>query len=111
MPETTYWVRVARVDEVAEGQIHPIEVNDEQLVLTRLNGELHALAGICTHEYAELSDGEIEEETIWCPLHSSGFNLRTGAVTNLPAVLPVSVFEVMVEGGDIFVSEHPKDVA
>lgn len=111
MPETTFWVRVARADEIAEGEIVPFEVNDEQRVLTRLNGELHALAGICTHEYAELSDGEIEEETIWCPLHSSGFNLRTGAVTNLPAVHPVPVYEVMVEGGDIFVSADPKDAA
>ena len=102
------YVQVMAADEVADEMIYPFAVDDEERVLTRVEGEIYALQGICTHEYAELAEGEVEEDTLWCPLHSSGFNVRTGEATNLPAVIPLRTYEVKILDGQVYVSREAK---
>jgi 3-phenylpropionate/trans-cinnamate dioxygenase ferredoxin subunit len=38
-----------------------------------------------------------------CPQHGSRFNLVTGKVTGLPAVIPATTYPVTVDGQDVFV--------
>ena len=38
-----------------------------------------------------------------CPQHGSRFNLQTGKVTGLPAVIPAHTYPVTVEDGDVYV--------
>ncbi|MDI3340273.1 MAG: non-heme iron oxygenase ferredoxin subunit [Sphaerobacter sp.] len=102
------YVRVMPVDEIAEAEIYEFEVDGEPRILTRVGDEIFACDGICTHEYAELAEGEIEDHVVYCPLHGSGFDLRTGAVTSLPAVTPLPIYDVKIEGGQVFVSRRPR---
>jgi nitrite reductase/ring-hydroxylating ferredoxin subunit len=102
------YVWVMQADEVDEEVIYPFAVDGEERILVRVGDSFFALDGICTHEYAELAEGELEGETIWCPLHSSGFNVRNGAVTNLPAAIPLTIYDVQVEDGALYVSREPK---
>jgi 3-phenylpropionate/trans-cinnamate dioxygenase ferredoxin component len=101
------YVEVMPADMVEEGEMYPFDVDDEQLMLAKVDGEIHALSGICTHEYAELWEGDIEDDTIWCPLHSSGFNVKSGAATNFPAVIPLPVYDVQIVDGTVYVSREP----
>lgn len=103
------YVWAISLDDVEEGGIYPFAVDGEDRVITMTDGEIFALEGICTHEYAELWDGEVEEETLWCPLHSSGFNVRTGKATNLPAVIALKTYDVRIEDGTVYVSREPKN--
>jgi 3-phenylpropionate/trans-cinnamate dioxygenase ferredoxin subunit len=50
-----------------------------------------------------LSGGELFGLDVECPQHGSRFNLQTGAVTGLPAVIPTKVYPVTVEDGEVFV--------
>lgn len=109
MAEIEGFVRVIPAAEIDEGAIVPFEVDEQERILTKVEGRIYALDGICTHEYAELADGEVEDRTIWCPLHSSGFNVETGKATNLPAVLPLATYEVRIEDGDVYVSIEPRE--
>lgn len=101
------YVEVMPASMLEEGEMYPFEIDGEELMLAMVDGEIHALSGICTHEYAELWEGDIEDDTIWCPLHSSGFNVVSGAATNLPAVIPLPVYDVKIEDGTVFVSRKP----
>lgn len=96
-------------DEIAEGEMQVFEVDGDPRILTRLDGCIYALDGICTHEYAELIDGEIDEGCIYCPLHGSGFDIRTGKVMNLPAVVALPVYQVEVIDGKVYVSLDPRE--
>ena len=68
------------------------------------DGELHAISDICSHGAVSLSDGEVEDCSIECWLHGSRFDLRTGEPTGLPAIIPIAVYPVKIDGGDVFVS-------
>lgn len=52
---------------------------NKKLLIAKINGKLYATDVICTHAYAELSDGFLNEEdkTVTCPLHLSAFDLKS----------------------------------
>ena len=52
-----------------------------------------------------MEDGEVVDCQIECPRHGARFDIRTGAVTRLPATDPIPVFKVKIEDGIIFVEE------
>ena len=58
---------------------------------------------MCTHEEFLLSQGELFGFDVECPQHGSRFNLKTGLVTGLPAVVPAKTYPVTIEGSDLFV--------
>jgi 3-phenylpropionate/trans-cinnamate dioxygenase ferredoxin component len=67
------------------------------------DGGFYALNDVCTHEEFSLCDGELWGMDVECPQHGSRFNLQTGKVTGLPAVIPAQTYPVSVEGGDVYV--------
>lgn len=89
--------------EVREGAIKGVKVGGQAVVLAREGGQLYAIGGVCTHAQALLEDGELEGWMVSCPLHNSGFDIRTGEAVRLPATEAVPVYDVKVEGGRVFV--------
>ena len=95
--------KVARVGEIAPGTARCVFVNGEAVALANVEGTFYAIGDTCSHAEASLSDGEIYEDTIMCPLHGAEFSLKTGKALTLPAFEPVPAFEVRVEDDDILV--------
>ncbi|HZU19363.1 MAG TPA: non-heme iron oxygenase ferredoxin subunit [Candidatus Dormibacteraeota bacterium] len=95
---------VAKVGELGIGTMRRISVNGEEICLAHAeDGAFYAISDVCTHEEYSLSEGELWGLEVECPAHGSRFNLRTGQVTGLPAVMPARVYEVSVEGDDVYV--------
>lgn len=82
-----------------------VHVDGKAVALANAGGQLYAVADTCTHEEASLSDGDIIGTSIECPMHGGRFDLATGAVKALPPVIPVQVYDVRVEGDDVYVRE------
>ena len=99
----TDWVRVGAVDDIKPGDVIQVEVDDEPVVVANTGSEFLATTDICSHEYVLLHDGWLEGETIECPQHGSKFDMRTGEVLNPPATQPILVYEVKVDGTDVYV--------
>ena len=98
------WVRVASVTEIAEGQVKAVRVGDREIALYHLpGGEFCSTDDVCTHEYARLSDGWLEDGCIECPLHGARFDVRTGEVLCEPADRDLEVFQTRVEGSDLLI--------
>jgi len=97
-------VRVASVGEIPEGTLKPVLVDHTEICLAHAeDGNFYAINDVCTHENFLLSGGELFELQVECPQHGSRFNLKTGAVTGLPAVIPTKVYPVEVEGEEVYV--------
>lgn len=99
---TDEWTRAASVQDVKPGEVIQVTVGDELVVLGNVDGEFLAVSDVCSHEFVLLHDGWLEGDTIECPQHGSKFSMRTGEVRNLPATQPIPVYEVRVEGDDVF---------
>ena len=67
--------------ELAEGQLKRILVEEQPVVLFRLDGTIYALGAVCTHYGAPLNEGTIVDRTIECPWHASRFALEDGRVS------------------------------
>ena len=98
------YVTVAKTDELQPGGMMYVEVGETPVCLINLNGEYHAINDTCTHEEASLSDGEIHDGEIECPLHGGAFDIRTGEPTAFPVVVPIEKYRVRVVGDEVQVS-------
>ena len=78
-------------------------VGDEPVLLSRIDGELFAVSGTCTHYGAALASGLLDEDTVRCPLHHACFSLRTGAALRAPALDPLDPWQVEVDDELVFV--------
>jgi 3-phenylpropionate/trans-cinnamate dioxygenase ferredoxin subunit len=97
------FVRVASVKELKAGEMKPVEAGGMEILLVNLGGEFYAIGNRCTHMSCLLSDGKIEGENVRCWCHGSVFNVKTGGVFEGSARKPEPVFQVRVEGGQVFV--------
>jgi nitrite reductase/ring-hydroxylating ferredoxin subunit len=98
------WVRVAAKGDVAEGKCLGVRAGGKEIAIFHLSGgEFRATDNICTHEYALLSEGWLENGCIECPLHAAQFDVRTGKALSAPADIDIAVFEVKLEGDDVLI--------
>ena len=98
------WIRIAAVGQVEEDASLALDVQGKKLALHHSEGEYFVTDNICTHQYALLSDGYLEDGCVECPLHQAQFDLRTGKALSAPATVDIQVYPVKVEGEDILVS-------
>ena len=97
-------VLVASVAEVPVDSLKKVEAGHTPVCLAHAeDGNFYALNDICTHEEFSLCEGELWGMDVECPQHGSRFNLVTGKVTGLPAVIPATTYPVIVEGQDVFI--------
>lgn len=93
------WHRVCSTADVAPGHCFRVEMDDEDIVLVNVGGEFFACSNICSHDYAELHEGEVEDEQIVCPLHLARFDVRTGEALSPPAYEALTTFPVRIVEG------------
>ncbi len=98
------FVKVAMTDEIGPGQKKVVDVDGEAVAIFNLEGTYYAIQDVCTHDGGPLVEGELIGDEIECPRHGARFDVRTGAVTRMPACEPVETYPVKVEGDQILVS-------
>jgi 3-phenylpropionate/trans-cinnamate dioxygenase ferredoxin subunit len=102
------FVTVAKVSDLVPGEMKAVRVGRRIVGLANVDGEYFAFDDTCTHEEASLTEGEIFDDVVECPLHGAAFNIRTGAVESFPATRPLPVFEVRIVGDEVQVATEPR---
>jgi len=96
---------VASLSDLGDGTVvQRVRSSGDAICLVRLNGEISALSDICTHQHFSMSLGDLfEDGTLQCAWHGTQYDCRTGEVKQAPAVSPLPVFQVRLEGEQILV--------
>ena len=94
---------VVSVSELEDRIPYPVDIGADEIAIVSMDGEIFAISNICTHEYACLSDGYVEENRIVCPLHLAEFDITTGAVIEEPAEEDLQTYSVKVVEGQVYV--------
>lgn len=106
MSETTAdetWVRVCALQDLRVDDVKAVEVNGVRVGVYRLADGCFALHDVCTHAFAHMSDGFVEDGVVECPLHQARFEIRTGKTLDDIAPADLTAYAVKVEGDDVFV--------
>lgn len=106
---TAEFVEVAREDDLVEGTMKAVQVEGRRVLLALVEGRPYAIGAICTHERANLDEGALMGHEVYCPLHFSCFDVRTGEALAPPADRSTTVYAVKIEGGSVLVSSEPVD--
>jgi 3-phenylpropionate/trans-cinnamate dioxygenase ferredoxin subunit len=97
------FVRAAAVDEIPEGMIKAFEIQHHRFVIAHAIDGFYATADECTHDGAPIADGRLKGTEIVCARHGARFDLKSGAVTAPPAIVPIDTYELKIENQDIYV--------
>lgn len=95
---------VAKTNDLQPGEMKAVRIGRQIVGLANVDGEYLAFQDTCTHEEASLTEGEIFDDVVECPLHGAAFNIRSGAVESFPATQPLPTYDVRVVGDDIQVA-------
>ena len=97
------WHKVASLAELEEEYPTAVKVGGREVALCLVAGTVFAVDNVCSHAFAHLSDGHLEEFEIMCPLHGGSFDVRTGEPVRAPCFTPIVVHECRVENGEVLV--------
>jgi 3-phenylpropionate/trans-cinnamate dioxygenase ferredoxin subunit len=91
--------------QLQDGKPLKVSLGAKDVCVARIGEEVFAVADICTHSEASLSEGDISNYKIECWLHGAEFDLRTGEALTPPAVEKLETFEVRRDGDTVTISE------
>ena len=95
-------VRVAQTSEIPSGEGRSFEVEGKTIAVFNVNGQFHAVDGVCPHRGGPLGEGYLEDRVVTCPWHGWRFDVTTGQSPVNPAA-KVPCYAVKVEGTDLLV--------
>ncbi|MGI8608151.1 MAG: Rieske 2Fe-2S domain-containing protein [Candidatus Dormibacteria bacterium] len=95
------WTDVAAEADLVDGKPLRVSAGDVPVMLLRQDGQLTALAAMCSHAGGPLDEGDLKDGCVTCPWHGSRFELADGSVQRGPASLPQPVFQTRARGGRI----------
>jgi glutamate synthase domain-containing protein 2 len=97
------FVKVCTTDEIPPNGTKIFNKNLIEFVIIDHNSKYTALYNKCPHMGGSLGDGQIDGDSIICPLHSWDFNVETGKGS--PGYEDsVPTFELKIEGNDILIN-------
>lgn len=94
--------RVARADDLWDGEMVSVNVGGVPVLLVNLGGEVRAYDDRCPHQGVSLGEGRLEGHVLKCAAHHWCFDARTGQGVN-PRRAVLRPLPVRVEGDDILV--------
>jgi nitrite reductase/ring-hydroxylating ferredoxin subunit len=99
------FVKVGSLDDFPAGSMKKIQVDDRDVLVANLLGQIYAIGDSCTHRHCSLSEGTIEGNIVICPCHEGRFDLTTGKVIASPPKSDEPSYEVKLQGSDVMLKE------
>lgn len=100
--EITNWLEACRLEELPPGGRKLVRLNNIEIALFNIQGEIYAIKNRCPHRGGPLIRGFIDPTGgIKCPMHGWRFDLRDGR-SERPA--RAAVYATKVEGGHIYLA-------
>lgn len=100
-PDQCEFVEVCAEEELSPGERLFLTVGDHDIVLLNIDEEYYAIADVCSHDDGPLGDGDVEGMEIICPRHGARFDIRSGKVLSLPAIVDIAAYPLRIVDGII----------
>jgi 3-phenylpropionate/trans-cinnamate dioxygenase ferredoxin subunit len=97
------YIEIAPAAELPNGERLFVDVADKTIVIFNIAGQFFAILDVCSHDDGPVGEGDLEGYNITCPRHGAQFDVRTGKVMQMPAVVDIPAYPVKVLAGMIHV--------
>lgn len=95
------FVEIGPVGELPPGERLFVDIEGKSIVIFNIAGGLFSIADVCSHDDGPVGEGDLREYSISCPRHGAEFDVRTGKVLKMPAVIDIPAYPVRVRDGTI----------
>ncbi|MEK8027439.1 MocE family 2Fe-2S type ferredoxin [Pseudaquabacterium rugosum] len=97
------WIAVGAYDDIEEEDLIRFDHEGRTFAVYRVDGQVYATDGLCTHEQVHLCDGLVMEHVIECPKHNGRFDIRDGRALGAPVCVNLKTWPAKVEGGQVWI--------
>lgn len=80
-------------------RVHPEGM--DPILVCNVGGQFHAVDDECTHAIASLSEGRLQGNIVFCPLHGGSFDVCSGKPKSLPCKQALRTWPLEVANGKI----------
>lgn len=105
-PAAGGFVRVCRVDEIAEGRARIVCLSGERVAVFRYDGKVAAISNVCQHQNGPLGEGKIVDGCVTCPWHGYQYYPDSGQ-SPPPFTERVATYNVKLVNGEVYVDPRP----
>ena len=95
------YLDIAPASELPPGERLFVEIAGKPIVIFNIAGQFYSIADVCSHDDGPVGEGDLEGYNITCPRHGAEFDVRTGQVMSMPAVVDIPAYPVRVVDGMI----------
>jgi 3-phenylpropionate/trans-cinnamate dioxygenase ferredoxin subunit len=100
-PAKCDFLTIAPAEDLPNGERMFVDIDEEKIVIFNIAGGYYAIADVCSHDDGPVGDGELSGYEITCPRHGASFDVRTGQVLSLPAIVDIPAYPVRLVDGQI----------
>jgi 3-phenylpropionate/trans-cinnamate dioxygenase ferredoxin subunit len=95
------YLEIAPASELPSGERLFVEIEGKPIVIFNIANQYFSIADVCSHDDGPVGEGALDGYNITCPRHGAQFDVRTGKVTQMPAVVDIPAYPVRVVDGMI----------
>jgi 3-phenylpropionate/trans-cinnamate dioxygenase ferredoxin component len=95
------FLEIAPASELPSGERLFVEIEGKPIVIFNIGGQFFSIADVCSQDDGPVGEGRLEGYNITCPRHGAQFDVRTGKVVQMPAVVDIPAYPVRVVDGMI----------
>jgi nitrite reductase/ring-hydroxylating ferredoxin subunit len=98
--------RATSLSELSKGQILPLELDGQAIIVYRHGEQVRACQRYCPHQHADLSEGLVSRGFLICAAHGWHFDAETG-VHEMSEQTCLATYAVQVVGDEVQVDPTP----
>ena len=99
----TAWTPTLRYDAIDDEDVARFDHAGKTFAIYRVDGQVYASDGLCTHEKVHLADGLVMEHVIECPKHNGRFDIRDGRPLGAPVCVALRTYPAKLEDGRVLI--------
>jgi fatty acid desaturase/nitrite reductase/ring-hydroxylating ferredoxin subunit len=97
------WHAAVNAGELDENDAVDVVIDDQHYAVYQLEtGNYRATEGVCTHEFALLADGVLQDGCISCPKHNAKYEVCSGKVLTRPGKRDLQTYPVELRDGTLY---------
>ena len=95
---------VTTTSTLKSGEMECFDVNNQRVIVARVEDEFFAFEELCSHEDFPLWYGALKKGyRVECSLHGAQFDIRDGQPVFEPATKPIRTFPISIDNDTILV--------